>query len=145
MVSHALLPYHIKNRICQDFPVVQWLRLCLPMQGVRVWSLLGKLDPTCLGAKIKKKQDIKQKDYCNKFNKDFKNGKKKRILVEAIILLPWIWHSVRKQFLAHGSSTSLPPLLGLGRKASPLFLPVLHPVTSNNQTIGLDNNSISTL
>ena len=29
------------------------------------------------GQNKKKNQDIKQKDYCNKFNKDFKNGKKK--------------------------------------------------------------------
>ena len=78
MVSQALLPYQIKNRICQDFLVVQWLRLCLPMQGIRVRSLVGKLDPMGIGAKKKKKKkDIKQKDYYNKFNKVFKNGKKR--------------------------------------------------------------------
>ena len=49
---------------------VQWLRLHLPMQEVQVWSLVG-------GAKIPhasrpKNQNIKQKQYCNKFNKDFK-------------------------------------------------------------------------
>ena len=52
--------------------VVQWLRLCLPMQWGR-GSIPG------LGARIPhaswpKKQNIKQKQYCNKFNKDFKNG-----------------------------------------------------------------------
>ena len=28
--------------------VVQWLRICLPMQGARVRSLVGELDPTCM-------------------------------------------------------------------------------------------------
>ena len=39
-----------------------------PMPGVWVWSLAGEhvLWP--------KKQNIKQKQYGNKFNKDFKNG-----------------------------------------------------------------------
>ena len=31
--------------------VVQWLRLCLPMQGVQDQSLVGSLDPTCLVTK----------------------------------------------------------------------------------------------
>ena len=52
--------------------VVQWLRLCLPVKGVQV-LIPGQ------GAKIPhasrpKNQNIKQKQYCNKFNKDFKNG-----------------------------------------------------------------------
>ena len=29
--------------------VAQWLRICLPMQGTRVWALVWK-DPTCRGA-----------------------------------------------------------------------------------------------
>ena len=50
--------------------VVQWLRLCLPNAG-GVGSIPGQ------GAKIPhaswpKNQNIKQKQYCNKFNKDFK-------------------------------------------------------------------------
>ena len=57
-----------------------WLRLCLPTQG-GAGSIPGQ------GAKIPhtvgpKNQNIKQKQYCNKFNKDFKNGpcqKKKKI------------------------------------------------------------------
>ena len=32
----------------RDFPV-QWLRICLPMQGTRVWALVWG-DPTCCGA-----------------------------------------------------------------------------------------------
>ena len=52
--------------------VVQWIRLRLPVQGLWVRSLVRKLrfhmprDP--------KNQMIKQKQYCNKFNKDVKNG-----------------------------------------------------------------------
>ena len=45
---------------------VQLLRLRLPVQGVRVQSLVGNEDLTCLVAiKI---QNIKQKQCCNKFN-----------------------------------------------------------------------------
>ena len=29
--------------------VVQWLRICLPVQGTQVWSLVRKVNPTCLG------------------------------------------------------------------------------------------------
>ena len=47
---------------------VQWLGLCLPMLRVRVWSLVGKLRSK------KKKKHKQQKQYCNKFNKDFTNG-----------------------------------------------------------------------
>ena len=51
--------------------MVQWLRLLLPMQGAQVQSLVGELRPTCL---VAKNQNLKQKQYCNTFNKDFKNG-----------------------------------------------------------------------
>ena len=46
------------------FLMVQWLRLCLPIQGVQV---LRSHIPQ--GQRVK---NIKQKLYCNKFNKDFK-------------------------------------------------------------------------
>ena len=67
---------------------IQWLRLCLPMQG------FGGSTPG-QGTKIPyasqpKKQNIKQKQYCNKFKKDFKNGphfKKKRQGVQSQVLL----------------------------------------------------------
>ena len=52
--------------------MVQWLRFHLPMQRMWVRSLIRSKDPTCCEAK--NNQDIKQKKYCNKFNKDFKNG-----------------------------------------------------------------------
>ena len=52
---------------------IQWLRLHLPMQGgVQVQFLVGELEfHVPLGQKTKKQ---KQKKYCNKLNKDFKNG-----------------------------------------------------------------------
>ena len=59
--------------------VVQWLRLCLPMQGMRVRSLVGEL-----GSHVpwgQKNQNIKkQKQCCNKLNKDFRDGPQKKIL-----------------------------------------------------------------
>ena len=30
--------------------VVQWLRICLPMQEMQVWFLIGDQEPSCLGA-----------------------------------------------------------------------------------------------
>ena len=51
---------------------VQWLRLCLPMEGVRV-QFPGQGAETPHFSRPKK-QNIKQKQYCSKFNKDFKNG-----------------------------------------------------------------------
>ena len=58
---------------------VQWLRLCLPMQGVQVRALVRELRYPIPHSQ--KKQNIKQKQCCNKLNKDFKNGPhKKKIL-----------------------------------------------------------------
>ena len=52
--------------------VVQWLKLHLSMQGGE-GSIPGQgvKIPHALGPK---NQNIKQKQYCNKFNKDFLNG-----------------------------------------------------------------------
>ena len=61
--------------------LIQWLRLHLPMQGVQVLSLVRDLRSHMIGSP--KNQNVKQKQYCNKFNKDFKNcphQKKKKIL-----------------------------------------------------------------
>ena len=35
--------HHLFKRYMRDFPGQQWLRLCLPMQGVWVRSLVGEL------------------------------------------------------------------------------------------------------
>ena len=60
----------------RDFPVaVQWLRLHLPMQGVGSIPGWGANIPHALWPK-----NIKWKQYCKKFNKDFKNGPHKNIL-----------------------------------------------------------------
>ena len=60
---------------------VQWLRvLCFLMQRVQVQSLVRKLRshmPRGL-----KKQNIKQKQYCNKFKKAFKKGPHQTVLRE---------------------------------------------------------------
>ena len=64
------------NHLIKDTPgtslAVQWLRLCLPVQGVWVQSLVGELRSHMPHSQ--KYQSIEQKQYCNKFNKDFKNG-----------------------------------------------------------------------
>ena len=57
----------------QNSLAVQWLRLDLPVQRVRVWSLARGLRSHMLHGQ-KKNQNIKQKQSCNKFNKDLRNG-----------------------------------------------------------------------
>ena len=46
------------------------------MQAVQIQSLVGKprIWPQVFWTLQPKSQNIKQKQYCNKFNKDFKNG-----------------------------------------------------------------------
>ena len=39
----------VKNKTTKTSLVVQWLKILLPMQGTRVWSLVWE-DPTCHGA-----------------------------------------------------------------------------------------------
>ena len=73
--------YSIKkiSQDCTGGPVVK----TLPSNAGGMGSIPGeetKIDPTCLVAN--KTQNIKQKQYGDKFNKDFKNGphqKKKNI------------------------------------------------------------------
>ena len=48
---------------------IQWLRVRLPMQGAWVPSLVGELRSHI--SPWPKIQNIKQSQYCNKFNKDF--------------------------------------------------------------------------
>ena len=61
------------KNITGTFLMVSWLRFCFPMQGF-VDSIPG------WGVKIPyvsrpKTKNIKQKQYCNKFNKDLKKKK----------------------------------------------------------------------
>ena len=60
------------------FPVITYKERKIKMEQVWVWSLIGELRsdmPSAWKKKKKKKgkQNIKQKQYCNKFNKDLKN------------------------------------------------------------------------
>ena len=73
-ISLSFLIFHVKDNTCGTSLAVQRLRLCLPMQGDTGLIPGG-------GAKIPRasrpknqSKDIKQKQYCNKVNKDFKNG-----------------------------------------------------------------------
>ena len=62
----------IKKKFRGTSLVVQWVRLHLPMQGVRAPSLVEELRTHMPHGQ--KNQNIEQKQYCNKFNKDFKSG-----------------------------------------------------------------------
>ena len=62
----------------RTFLTVQWLRLHLPMQEVWVQSPVRELRSHMPhGQKL---QNIKQKQYCNKFNKDIKEKKKRKAI-----------------------------------------------------------------
>ena len=52
--------------------MVRWVRLPFPTQGMLVRSLVRELRPHMPPGP--KNQNIKQKQYCNEFNKDFLNG-----------------------------------------------------------------------
>ena len=52
--------------------MVQWLRFCLPIQGMWVPSLLQELRSHMSCGQNKTKQNVKQKQYCNKSNIEFK-------------------------------------------------------------------------
>ena len=65
--------------------VVQHLTLCLPMQWVQVQSLVGETEIPGLTAE---KQNIKQKQYCNRFNKDFRNGPHQKNLKRFCLSVP---------------------------------------------------------
>ena len=49
--------------------MVQWLELCLPTQRVQIQSLVRELKSHMPHGQ--KTPNIKQKQYCNKFNEDF--------------------------------------------------------------------------
>ena len=84
---------------------VQWLKLHLPMQRVQVRSLVGELRSYM--SHSQKKQNIKQKQYCDKFNKDLK--KKKRIhlpmqeMLETLVQ-PLGWENPLEEEMATHSS-----------------------------------------
>ena len=53
---------------------VQLLRLHRPMQGTQGRSLVKELRSHTHMPWGQKSENVKQKQYCNKLNKDFKNG-----------------------------------------------------------------------
>ena len=59
----------------RDFPGAPVVKTVLPMQGVWVRSLVRELRSHMPHGK---KQNTKQKQYCNKFNKDFKKVRIKK-------------------------------------------------------------------
>ena len=96
--------------------MVQWLRPCLLRQGGAGSIPVG-------GAKIPhalwpKKKDIKQKQYYNKFNKDFKNGphpknlfKTKYLFMWQQLCVPWLGFShvfyTKMELINHTFKTTL--------------------------------------
>ena len=78
--------------------VVQWLRIHLPMQEEWVQSLVRELryHMPC----DQKKKKIKQKQYCNKFNEDFKNSphQKKNFFKEFQSLVKYFWKAVKRTY-----------------------------------------------
>ena len=62
--------YNLRRKV-RDFPGGPVVKTLPSMQGVQIQSLVGELRSYMpWGQKTK----TKQKQYCNKFNKDFKNG-----------------------------------------------------------------------
>ena len=73
-LAHSFPCTSFKKVVIGTSLAVQWLRLRLPIQGgVRLTPGRGTKTPTCMPSG-QKKQNIKQKQYCNQFNKDFLNG-----------------------------------------------------------------------
>ena len=76
MARRPLKVVHLRGYLQGTSPVAQWLRLHLPLQGV-------KCSTPGWGAKIPyasqpKNQQVKQKQYCNKYNKDLVHNKKSK-------------------------------------------------------------------
>ena len=97
------------------------------MQGVQVWSLVGELRPHMPCGQ--KNQNIKQEEYCNKLNKDFKNGshqKKKKNLkkrkTQSQEELNWLTRRLKVL-----SSSSKYPCRVLHLMACQIFLVPSHP------------------
>ena len=92
---------------------VPWLRLCLPVKrgyGFALW--LRRWDPTYLVAK--KPKNIKQKQCCNKFNKDSKNLHKKKKI--ALFFRMWPGGTVVKNPPANaGDARFVSSIPGSGR------------------------------
>ena len=85
-----------KEQVGGTCPVVQWFRPHLPIQWVwvRFWGV--KISH----ALVSKHQNVKQRQYYNKFNKNFKNGPhfKKYILKKEHVGISYSYSSFYLQF-----------------------------------------------
>ena len=68
-----------KQNILSISLVVQWLRLHLPMQVMWVRFLVGELRSCMPCSQKQKKERMKQKQHCSKFNKDLKEWSTSKI------------------------------------------------------------------
>ena len=71
----------------------QWLRFCLPIQGVGVKSLAGEQR-----SHRPHDQNIKQKQECNKFNKGFKKSIVVVVFVVLVVFLQVDGHKCSRLF-----------------------------------------------
>ena len=118
--------------------MVQWLN-CLPLQGLQVWSLLGEL--RFLHALGPKKQNIKQKWYCNKSNKAFKDVPHFKKYLKNIrnktkyplFLFPFSARLFQRTFILLAPSLSAWPLPKSlqATEVTPFLLPLLHQNSCN--------------
>ena len=72
---------------CQDIPGGPVARTSPSNTGIQVQALLRELKSHKPHGQ--KNQNIKQKHYCNKFNKDFKNGVKKKKKRSPLAYVNW--------------------------------------------------------
>ena len=68
--------------MCGTFPAAQGLDFTFQYRGCGLDPWWGSQDPTCLLAT--KPEHKQQKQYCNKFNKDFKSGPHQKNLKKKI-------------------------------------------------------------
>ena len=101
-VDIQFLQHHLLKKKKKDYSVtslvVQWLRLRLPRQRMWVRSLVREISSHM--PRRQKNQNIKQKQYCNKFNKDFKNGphqKKKSLKKDYSLFTELSWNLCQNQ------------------------------------------------
>ena len=64
---------HVKNSVHRDFPGGPVVKTS-PSNAEGKSSVPGQRAKIPHASRPKKTENIKQKQYCNKFNKDFKNG-----------------------------------------------------------------------
>ena len=110
--------------------MVQWLRLDLPKQWVWVQFLVRELR-RLIDQKKKKQPNTKQEQYCNKFNKEFKNGPyQKRKLKKEFVNST----AVSQRSDRNGYWFSKSVLSSLLKHTAELYFPVVHAVRNGHVT-----------